>query len=170
MATRAVPTTARVRVHGSHSGSVHASHDPPGVSADQNATRLAELDRQLAGLPSQRHIRASTDELARLRTELYRRAERAIVRYETTSPRWLVAELGTPPHDPGARARWRAAARALERHRLRWRITDPRQAFGDEIVSLTQSDEQRGVQQHLEETRQQLYPHLRQGLRRTRAR
>jgi len=58
----------------------------------------------------------------------------------------------------------------LERHRLRWSITAPRQACGNEIVSPTQSDEQRRVQQHLEETHQQLYPHLRQGLRRTRAR
>ncbi len=110
------------------------------------------------------------DELARLRTELFGRAERAVVRYEAASPRWLVAELGTPPHDPGARARWRAAVRALESHRLRWGITDPRQAFGNEIVSPTQSDEQRRIHQHLEETRQQLYPHLRQALRRTRAR
>jgi len=140
------------------------------TTLDQNATRLAELDRQVAALPSRRHIQASTDELARLRTELYGRAERAVVRYEATSPRWLVAELGTPPHEPGNRARWRAAARALERHRLRWGITDARPAFGNEIVSPTQSDEQRRVQQHLEETRQQLYPHLRQGLRRTRAR
>jgi len=86
---------------------------------------------------------ASTDELALLRTELYGRAERAVVRYEATGPHWLVAELGTPPHDPGARARWRSAAQTLERHRLRWSITDPRQAFGNEIVSPTQSDEQR---------------------------
>jgi conjugative relaxase-like TrwC/TraI family protein len=140
------------------------------TTLDQNATRLAELDRQVAALPSRRHIQASTDELARLRTELYGRAERAVVRYEATSPRWLVAELGTLPHDPGDRARWRAAGQALERHRLRWGITDPRQGFGNEIVSPTQSDEQRRVQQHLEETRQQLYPHLRHALRRTRAR
>ena len=136
----------------------------------QNAPRLAELDRQLAGLPSRRHLQASTDELARLRAELYGRAKRAVVRCEATAPQWLVAALGTPPHDPRYRARWRAAARALERHRLGWSITDPRQAFGNEIVSPTQSDEQRRVQQHLEETRQQLYPHLCQALRRTRAR
>ncbi len=140
------------------------------TTLDQNATQLDELDRQLAGLPSRRHIQASTDELARLRAELYGRAERAVVRYEAASPRWLVAELGTPPPDPGGRARWRAAVRALERHRLRWCITDPRKAFGNEIVSPTQSDEQRRIHHHLEETRQLLYPHLRQAPRRTRAR
>jgi len=55
------------------------------TTLDQIATRLAEIDRQLAGLPSRRHIQASTDELTRLRTELYGRAECAVVRYEATT-------------------------------------------------------------------------------------
>ena len=140
------------------------------TTLEQNATRLAELDRQLAELPTRHHIHTSADELARLRTELYLRAERAVTRFETTPPHWLVAELGTPPQHSGARDHWRSAARALERHRLRWSITDPRQPFGNEIVSPTQFDEQRRVQQHIEETRQQLHPQLRQSRRRTRAR
>ncbi len=140
------------------------------TALDRTAARLAELDRQVAGLPDRHQIQASKDELARLRTELHERAERAIVRYEATSPPFLVAELGTPHSDPGSRALWSAAACALERHRLRWDITDPNRPFGNEITSPTQSDDQRRVQQHLDETRQHLYPQLRHSWRRTRAR
>jgi hypothetical protein len=128
---------------------------------DQTATRLVDLDRQLADLPNPRQIETADNQLRRLRAELYERAETTVTRHETAPPRWLIAELGPPPPNPHARTTWRATASALERHRLRWNITDPDQALGTQMANPTQSDEQRRLRQSLDETRQQLHlqPH-----------
>jgi len=109
----------------------------------QRQRDLTELRDELTDLPNSRQIETADNELRRLR-----------------------AELGTPPSDPHARTTWRATARALERHRLRWNITDPDQPFSTEIASPTQSDEQRRLRQRLDETRQQLDPHVRRHRRR----
>ena len=137
---------------------------------EQTTTRLVDLDRQLAELPDPTRIETADTRLRQLRAELYERADTAVARYETAPPRWLIAELGTPSASPHARTTWRATARALERHRLRWNNTDPNHAFGTHITSPTQADEQRRLRQHLEEARQQLYPQLHRSRQRVRAR
>ena len=91
-----------------------------------------------------------------LDAELDRRAEERACIAERDRPPYLEAALGGRPGHERPLARWRAALRQLEGHRLRRGIADPERALGSEPADPAGRAEHRRALARLREARAQI--------------
>lgn len=97
-------------------------------------TALAQVDRELTRLPSPQQIDQWRQQLRQAHSHLYWTASIRVATYdEHCPPDHISAALGPPPPlDEPEHGRWAETAFAIEQYRLRWTITDPHQALGDQ--------------------------------------
>ncbi len=88
-----------------------------------------------------------------LDAELDRRAEERVCIAERDPPPYLEAALGGRPGHERPLARWRAALRQLEGHRLRRGIADPERALGSEPADPAGRAEHRRALARIREAR-----------------
>jgi hypothetical protein len=102
-----------------------------GRLADLEAA-LGQVDRELADLPSQQQVDQWQRQHHQARSHLYWTASTRVATFDDHSPEHITNALGPPPDDPAEHDRWARTAFAVEQYRLRWTITDPHQALGDQ--------------------------------------
>jgi len=95
-------------------------------------TRLADTEAELAGLPTEEAISRATRHHVELARRLDTLATERVDHVEQATPDYLLTTIGQPPADGSEREHWRRRATVIEHHRLRFDITDPHLAFGDE--------------------------------------
>jgi len=98
----------------------------------RESDRLADLETELAGLPTEEAIGRAMRQHVELARRLGTLADERVDHVEAATPDYLLTTIGRPPADGAARDNWRRRAQAIEHHRLRFDITDQHLAFGDE--------------------------------------
>ena len=66
-------------------------------------------------------------------TQLRHAASMRVRAFRSEPPAYLINALGQPPTDSWSLSRWERTATDIEKHRLRWEITDKRNALGSEL-------------------------------------
>ena len=131
-------------------------HDTYAGRLDRLDRQLREVDAELAVLPSDRQIAELQDQRRRLASQLHWAASRRIAGYHDAWPAHLTTALGPPPADNRGRDRWEQAAFAIEKYRLRWHITDPRNPLGGEPGDPLQHQDYRQAAWEIEQARREL--------------
>jgi Ti-type conjugative transfer relaxase TraA len=100
--------------------------------AERLDTQIADIERELARLPSQDAVEQIADDYRTASIDIHQQARHRAQHAETAPPAYLAATIGSPPDDGDGRDRWRRAARTIEQYRIRWNIDDPHRALGDQ--------------------------------------
>ena len=94
------------------------------------AQQIGSAHASLVGLPDQRELRWMLDRRFAIDTKLRHAASMRIRAFRSEPPPYLLNALGSPPTDSWSLSRWERTAVDIETHRLRWQITDRRNALG----------------------------------------
>jgi hypothetical protein len=117
---------------------------------------LDQLDGRLGRLPSSQQITVARTQLRDLDSQLRHHSRVRIAQLATEPPSYLTAALGDSPLDGQPRARWLTTATDIEEYRLRWNVTDPRDALGIHADSIAQQNDRRRVRSLVDRTHDEL--------------
>jgi conjugative relaxase-like TrwC/TraI family protein len=116
------------------------------------ADRLDRLEHDLSGRPDRDQLDALRLRRTELGDQLRHIASARVRSCRHHPPAYLTAALGDPPIAGPPRGRWLVTAIDIEEHRLRWDITDPRQALGTQAATRTQHSDRRRIHSQIELT------------------
>jgi conjugative relaxase-like TrwC/TraI family protein len=117
---------------------------------------LGQLDGRLGRLPSDQQITVARTQLRDLDSQLRRHSRVRIAQLAAEPPSYLTAALGDAPLEGQPRARWLTTATDIEEYRLRWNVTDPRDALGLHADSTAQQNDRRRVRSNVDRTFEEL--------------
>ena len=120
------------------------------ISVEQ---RIAQIERQLIGLPTTDVLDAAAAEYDIARGEVAEIVARRLETVMAAPPPYLVPAVGPPPPGHDARVAWRRGIEAIETYRARWGVTDRREALGAEPTLDAQRRDRDRVVRSLEEVR-----------------
>jgi hypothetical protein len=140
------------------------------VRLEEMCGTLAEVTQQigsahasLVGLPDQRELRWMLDRRFAIDTQLRHAASMRVRAFRSEPPPYLLNVLGSPPTDSWLLSRWERTAVDIETHRLRWQITDRRNALGSEVGDRRMERACSHLRDEIERTARELAPrHVRQ--------
>jgi hypothetical protein len=96
-------------------------------------------------------------------TQLRHAASMRVRAFRSEPPAYLINALGQPPTDSWSLSRWERTATDIEKHRLRWEITDRRNALGSEVGDRRMERACSHLRDEIERTARELAPrHVRQ--------
>jgi hypothetical protein len=116
------------------------------------ADRLTRLEHDLAGRPDRDQLDALRLRRTELGDQLRHIAAARIRSCRHDPPAYLTAALGDSPVADPPRGRWLVTAIDIEKHRLRWDITDPRHALGTQAATRTQHNDRHRIHSQIELT------------------
>jgi conjugative relaxase-like TrwC/TraI family protein len=95
--------------------------------------RLESVQSSIAGLPDRRELVELVNCQGELDAQLRRAAIARVRGSRLAPPAYLANALGPQPAGGPSLARWERTAVEIEHHRLRWQVTDPRDALGSAV-------------------------------------
>lgn len=121
------------------------------------------IQASLVGLPDQQELRWMLDRRFAIDTQLRHAASMRVRAFRSEPPAYLINALGQPPTDSWSLSRWERTSTDIEKHRLRWEITDKRNALGSEIGDPRMERACSLLRDEIERTARELAPrHVRQ--------
>ena len=91
-------------------------------------------------------------------TQLGHAASMRIRAFRSEPPPYLLNALGSPPTDSWSLSRWERTATDMEKHRLRWEITEKRNALGSEVGDPRMERACSRLRDEIERTARELAP------------
>jgi hypothetical protein len=121
------------------------------------------IQASLVGLPDQQELRWMLDRRFAIDMQLRHAASMRVRAFRSEPPAYLINALGQPPTDSWSLSRWERTATDIEKHRLRWEITDKRNALGSELGDPRMERACSRLRDEIDRTVQELSPrHVRQ--------